>query len=80
MLIATLIMMSLFLAHGSISSSQHGNLIFHTPHLDLKIYFNKRGPYVITLLNQIGIFEWYVARLIVKNRHHNGMRVTMRLN
>ena len=26
------------------------------------------GPYVVTLLSQTSIIEWYMARLVVKNR------------
>ena len=32
------------------------------------------GPYVVSLLNQMPIFEVYMARLIVKNGHPKDMR------
>ena len=29
------------------------------------------GPYAVTLLYRTPIFEWYMARLVVKNGHQN---------
>ena len=31
------------------------------------------GPYVVAFLNLTSIYEWYVARLIVKDGHQNDM-------
>jgi hypothetical protein len=47
-------------------------LIINTMHLP--IYMSNTNeyvhePYVVTLSNRTPIFEWYMARLIVKNIH-----------